>query len=193
MIENIKKDLLENISENRYLHTMRVVETCERLAKVHNEDLEKVRLAALLHDSAKFISKDRVFEMAKELDILDDEIYGYNIALVHAPLAAKIASDKYAIKDQDILNAISYHTTCRENMSLLEKIVFMGDYIEPSRDFRGIEEIRKLAFDDLDGSLILAIDTNIKFLLERGKLISLDSIKARNYLLIEKIKKEGNK
>lgn len=193
MIENIKKDLLENISKNRYLHTMRVVETCERLAKVHNEDLEKVRLAALLHDSAKFISKDRVFEMAKKLDILDEEIYGYNIALVHAPLAAKIARDKYAIKDQDILNAISYHTTGRENMSLLEKIVFMGDYIEPSRDFRGIEEIRKLAFDDLDGSLILAIDTNIRFLLERGKLISLDSIKARNYLLIEKIKKEGNK
>lgn len=191
MIEKIKQDLKQNISEDRYDHTLRVVLCCIKLAKVHGEDLEKTRIAALLHDSAKFPSKEKVFQMAKDLNLLDDDIYLYNKEIIHASLGAKLASIKYNIEDSDILNAIKYHTTGRSEMSLLEKIIFMGDYIEPSRRFHGIDVIRDLAFKDLDGAMLLALDTNLKFLLEKGKLISKDTIEARNYFLIEKLNREG--
>lgn len=191
MIEKIKQNLKQDISKNRYDHTLRVVLCCEKLAKVYGEDLEKTKIAALLHDSAKFLSKEKVFEMAKDLNLLDDDIYFYNKEIIHGYLGAKLAKVKYNIKDCDILNAIKYHTTGRSEMSLLEKIIFMGDYIEPSRSFNGIEEIRNLAYKDLDGAMLLALDTNLKFLLEKGKLISRDTIEARNYFMIERLKKEG--
>lgn len=191
LLEEIKRDLLENISKDRYDHTLRVVECAEKLAKTYGMDLEKTRLTAFLHDSAKFPSKEKIFEMAEKLGILDDEIYFYNKEIIHASLAAKIVIDKYGIRDEDILNAIKYHTTGRKNMSLLEKIIFMADYIEPSRDFKGIEEIRNLAFKDLDKSLLLALNSNLKFLLEKDILISKDTFEARNYLMIENLKKEG--
>lgn len=190
MIEEIKRDLIKNISIDRYEHTLRVVQCSEKLAKTYGTDIEKTRLAAFLHDSAKFPSKEKIFDMSKELGLLDDEIYFYNKEIIHASLAAKIARDKYCIRDEDILNSIKYHTTGRANMSLLEKIIFMADYIEPSRKFRGIEEIRELAFKDLDESILLALNSNLKFLLEKNILISKDTIEARNYLMIERLKKE---
>ena len=193
MIEKIKRDIKRNISEDRYEHTLRVVDCCLELAKAHGGDLDKTTIAALLHDSAKFASKGRVFRMAKELNLIDDDIYLYNKGIIHASLGAKLASLHYGIKDPDILNAIKYHTTGRAGMSLLEKIIFMGDYIEPSRDFSGIEEIRELAFKDLDGSLLLALDGNLKFLLDEEKLISKDTLEARNYFMMERLKKEGGK
>ncbi|MGO1470575.1 MAG: bis(5'-nucleosyl)-tetraphosphatase (symmetrical) YqeK [Tissierella sp.] len=189
MIEKIKKDLLINISKDRYLHTLRVVDTCKKLAINHNMDLEKTTISALLHDSAKFIKKERVVDLAKEFGLLDKSKKPYNTELLHGPLAVKIAISKYDVVDKDILNAIKYHTTGRRNMSLLEKIIFMGDYIEPHRNFEGIQIIRNLAFEDLDKSLLLALDTNIKFLIESKKTISIDSIDARNYLIEENLKK----
>nr|WP_300002102.1 bis(5'-nucleosyl)-tetraphosphatase (symmetrical) YqeK [Tissierella sp.] len=187
MIEKIKQDLKQNISKDRYEHTLRVVNICKELAELYGEDLEKTKIAALLHDSAKFISKDKVFEMARDLNLLDDDIYLYNKEIIHASLGAALAKINYGIEDADILNSISYHTTGRAGMSLLEKIIFIGDYIEPSREFDGIQEIRDLAFKDLDASLLLALDTNLKFLLDRKKLISKDTIEARNYFMIENL------
>ncbi len=190
MIDRIKKDLLKNISKDRYDHTLRVVNTCEKLSRKHNTDLEKTKLAAYLHDSAKFSSKEKILELAKKMDILNDKIYFYNRALIHGPLAARMAKDKYGIVDEDILNAIEYHTTARANMSLLEKIIFIGDYIEPSRNFKGIEAIRKLAFEDLDKSILIALNTNLEYLIKSNQLIAENSIRARNYLMIENFKKE---
>lgn len=194
MIEKIKRDLKHNISKDRYDHTLRVALCCEELAKVYGADLEKTKTAALLHDSAKFPSKEKIFEMARELNLLDDDIYFYNKEIIHASLGAKLAMENYNIEDRDILNSIKYHTTGRRGMSLLEKIIFMGDYIEPSRNFHGIGEIRDLAFKDLDKSMLLALETNLKFLLKNGKLISKDTIEARNYFLTERLKgKEENR
>lgn len=187
MIGEIKKDLIEDISQNRYQHTLRVVETCKKLSKIYGADLIKTEIAALLHDSAKFSCEEKIFNKARELDALDDEIYIYNKDIIHAPLASKIAKDKYNIQDEDILNAIKYHTTGRKNMSLLEKVIFIGDFIEPSRNFDGIGKIRNLAFVDLDKSLLLALNTNLKFLLKKEKLISRDTIEARNYLMMREI------
>ena len=107
-----------------------------------------------------------------------------NIALAHGPIGEFIAREKYNIQNENILNAIRYHTTGRENMGLMEKIVFIADLIEPSRKFPGVEEMRKLAYENLNKSIIFALDNNIQFVVERNNLLHLDPIKARNYLLI---------
>lgn len=190
MVEIIKQDLINKLSKDRYEHTLRVVDMCVRLAEKYGADLEKTKMAALLHDSAKLSSNEEQVKMADSLNLLSEDIYYYNKEIVHPILGAKLAEDKYAIDDEDILNAIKYHTTGRENMSLLEKIIFIGDYIEPERKFDGIEEIRELAFKDLDASILLALNTSLKFLLENDRLISPNTLKSRNYLMIEKIKKK---
>lgn len=186
MINKIKEDLKETISKNRYEHTLRVVKTCQELSKAYGADIGKVKVAALLHDSAKIDGSKDIVEMAKELNLLDDEIYFYNKALIHGPLAAKMAKKKYNIEDEEILDAIKYHTTGRKTMGLVEKIVFMGDFIEPARKFDGIDEIRRVSFIDLDRALLLALNSNLEFLLKEGKLISKDTIEARNYLMMRK-------
>jgi predicted HD superfamily hydrolase involved in NAD metabolism len=92
----------------------------------------------------------------------------------------------YDVHDKEILSAIYYHTTGKENMSLLEKIVYIADYIEPNRDFEGVERVRELAFVDLNESLIQSMDNTIKYIVDKKILIHLDTIKARNYLILEK-------
>lgn len=194
MINKIKEDLMETISKDRYEHTLRVVKTCQELSETYGADIEKVKVAALLHDSAKINGSKDIVEVAKKFNLLDDEIYLYNKALIHGPLAAKLAKEKYNIEDEEILDAIKYHTTGRKAMGLVEKIVFMGDFIEPNRSFDGINEIRRVSFIDLDRGLLLALNSNLEFLLKEGKLISKDTIEARNYLMMRKEdKKEMNK
>ena len=103
---------------------------------------------------------------------------------------SKIAEVKFKVTDKEILNAIKYHTTGRENMTLFDKIIFIADYIEPSRNFQGIEEVRKMAYEDLDKSIIMAMDKTINFLIDNQILIHTRTVEARNYLIINIMKKE---
>ncbi|WP_237722304.1 bis(5'-nucleosyl)-tetraphosphatase (symmetrical) YqeK [Keratinibaculum paraultunense] len=98
----------------------------------------------------------------------------------------KIAIKEYKVTNKNVLNAIRYHTTGRENMSLLEKIVYVADIIEPGRKFEGVDTIRQLAYEDIDKCLLYALDRTIVFVISKGKLIHLDTIKARNQLIILK-------
>lgn len=179
------------IGEKRFNHTLGVVDTALKLSKTYNCDEEKVEIAALLHDCAKY--KDRLYllKMANDFDIILDDTMKYEMELIHGPLGAKIAKETYKIDDIDILNAIEYHSTGRENMSLLEKIIYIADYIEPGRSFPGVEEIRELAFIDLDKALLLAMDNTISFLISKRGLIHLNTINARNFMI--KQLKEKNK
>lgn len=192
MYEKIKSQLKEDVGTSRLQHSLRVLEVAQSLGGIYGADLEKVSLAALLHDCAKLEDKNNLLKRAYDFDIILDEIMLNNCELIHGPLGAKIAEEKYNIKDQEILNAIEFHTTGRENMSLVEKIVFIADYIEPKRNFLGVEEVRELAFKDLDSSIILSIEQNIKFLIDKGRLISINTIKARNYLKMIKLKEGSN-
>jgi len=185
MYKDIKKDLEESIGKKRLEHSLRVLETAEKLGNIYNEDIDKLKIAALLHDSAKFKDKDILFKKAIDYNLSLDNIMLNNSELIHGPLGAKIAEHEYNIKDKDILNAIKYHTTGRENMTMIEKIIFISDYIEPVRDFPGVDKVRELAFKDLDGSLILAMKKTIKFLIDNDQLISVDTVKAINYLKIK--------
>lgn len=166
------------------------METAEKLAKVYGCDKYKARLAGLIHDCGKIENDRELLKMAFEFGIIHDDVEDVNIALLHGPLGAEIAKNEFEIKDLEILNAIRYHTTGKENMSLLEKIIYIADYIEPNRDFPLVEEIRRLAFLDLDKAILLAMDNTIKYVVDNGWVLDTETVKARNFLL-KKIQRES--
>ena len=108
--------------------------------------------------------------------------------LWHAIVAPILGKKVFKIEDDEILNAMRWHTTGKENMSNLDKIIYLADLIEPSRNFNGLDELRKVAREDLDLAMIKALTHTIKFLLDRGVAIDGNTIKARNYLLYNNVK-----
>ena len=185
MIENwVYEKLKESIGVKRYKHSLGVMNTSIELSKLYNCSIKKAALAGLLHDCGKLQGEINLLKIADDFDIIVDNVMKKNPDLIHCFIGEIIAKKEYNIYDKDILNAIRYHTTGREAMSLLEKIVYIADIIEPSRNFEGVDKIRELAYKDLDKSILYAINSTIKFVIDRGKLIHLDTIKARNHLLI---------
>lgn len=186
MNSSIMKDIKTRVGVTRYEHILRVSVVAEELAIIHKVDVMKAKKAALLHDCAKIQNEELLLEKAKDFNVVLTPELLENVQLIHAKLGARIAEEIYGVHDEDILNAISYHTTGRKNMSDLEKIIFIADYIEPARRFQGIEEIRDLAFVDIDKSILKALNLTMDFLISRNQLISLDSLEARNQLIIDK-------
>jgi predicted HD superfamily hydrolase involved in NAD metabolism len=181
--EQIKKYLKDNLKAKRYEHVLGVRESAIRLAEIYNGDLKKVKIAALVHDCAKNMNDQQLIKISEEHNLHISEICRQSPQLLHGPVGAIIAQETMGVEDQDILNAVAYHTTGRKNMSLLEKIIYIADYIEPNRNFPGIDSLRNLAYEDLDLALLRSFDNTIKFVIDRGELLHLDTIESRNYML----------
>lgn len=191
MDKEILNILLSDIGESRFKHTLRVVEESKKLALIHDVDISKAEIAALFHDCAKYRDKKKLLKMANDFDIILNDIMKNNHELIHAPLGAKIAKYKYGIVDKDILNSIKYHTTGRKDMTSLEKIIYIADYIEPNRKFCGVEKVRELAYINLDKSVLEAMDQSIIYLIKNNIIVSRDTIEARNqYKFKDKNKEE---
>lgn len=180
---NYYEKLKEDIGINRYNHAIRVRDTAIELAKKFHCDINKAMLAGLLHDCGKYHDKDYLLKQAFKFGIMSDESLINNKHIIHAPLGAIIAQREYNVDDDDVLSAIRYHTTGRENMTLLEKIVYLADYIEPERDFHGLAEVRALAKENIDLAILKALENSIFYLLDTHRMIHLDTLKARNYLI----------
>jgi putative HD superfamily hydrolase of NAD metabolism len=180
--EAIKEYLKHNISEKRLIHTLGVAESAVELAVLYGENVEKARYAALVHDCAKNIKDDKLIQIARAHNYKIDSICKKNAQLLHGLIGAIIAYEKMEIKDKEIFNAVRYHTTGKKNMSKLEKIIYLADYIEPSRDFSGVNNLRELAKINLDEAVLLALNNTIKFVISRGELLHIDTVHARNYL-----------
>lgn len=175
--------LKTNLKDSRYIHSMGVSEVAEKLALIYGFDMKKAKLAGMIHDCAKNLSNDELLKIAIAHDCEVDDILKANASLLHGVVGAIIAKEKMGIDDQEILNSITYHTTGKENMSLLEKIIYLADYIEPNRNFDGVELLRKASFEDLNRAMLLAFDNTINYVLLRGQLLHLNTVKARNYLI----------
>lgn len=186
----ILKRLEENIGKKRTEHSVGVMETAVKLANLYGGDENKAKIAGLLHDCAKYKDRSYLLKKADDFDIILDKMMSGNIQLIHGPLGAKVAKKDFGIEDEETLDAIRYHTTGRENMSLLEKIVYVADFTEPNRNFPGVDEARRLAYENLDKSLRCVMENSIVKLLQMNKVIHLDTIKARNYLVFEEEKSE---
>jgi predicted HD superfamily hydrolase involved in NAD metabolism len=182
--DEIKAYLKARVSEKRFNHVLGVSDTAIKMAEKYNCNLEKAKMAALLHDIAKKMTDDELIKLVKEKGHKLNSVEENNPQLLHALAAAVIAREEMKIEDEDILNSVIYHTTGREDMSLLEKIIYIADYIEPSRDFPGVEKIRTAAFENIDKALLMALESSIQYVIKKGELLHIETIKARNYLII---------
>ncbi|MGN1327384.1 MAG: bis(5'-nucleosyl)-tetraphosphatase (symmetrical) YqeK, partial [Clostridia bacterium] len=188
LIEEIKKDLKEILSEKRYIHSVGVMEMCEILAKRYNADVETAKLAGILHDIAKEIPPEEKLKYVEQNNIQIDEIERINTPILHGKIGADIAKNKYGVNEQ-IQKAIEYHTTTSPEMDMIAKIVYVSDKIELNRKSEDYDIIyeRELAQKDLDETIIYIINSNIKSLIKKNKLIHPKSIQTRNTLLCKKI------
>ena len=180
-LKKYENEILERIGEKRFLHTIRVKDTAIKLAKIHDVDVEKAEIAGFLHDCAKIRDKKDLIKAAKENNLLLTKEMIKAPQIIHSYLGALFAREFYGIDDEDILNAITYHTTGRANMSDLEKIIFLADYIEPLRNFDGVERARELANKDLDAAMYFALNNTLRFLVERDSYIVPATVLARNF------------
>ncbi|TFZ40030.1 HD domain-containing protein [Soehngenia longivitae] len=180
---NYDEIIKNTLDEKRYLHTKGVVNTAIQLADKYGADKEKASIAAYLHDYAKPLKYDESLMLIDKFGIILDEETLENKELLHAPLGMIIAKYEFGISDEEILDAIRYHTTGKENMPLLTKIIYLADLIEPSRNFDGVDKIRELAFKDLDQALIVSMNNTIVYLIQKNSVIHSDTYKARNYII----------
>lgn len=184
--EQMKVYLREKLSEGRYNHSLGVKDSAESLAKRYGANVSKAKIAGLIHDCAKEMDKKQILDICRKDGCDIDYILEANPALLHGSAGAIIARDVMKVEDKDILNAIKNHTIGRKNMSLLEKVIYLADYIEPSRDFPGVEELRSATCRSLDEALILSFDKTIEVVISRGGLIHKDTIEARNFIICNK-------
>jgi predicted HD superfamily hydrolase involved in NAD metabolism len=168
--EKALKLVKKQLTEHRYQHTIGVMETAVQLAEKYGADEKKAELAAIFHDYAKFREKDEMKSIIQEQN-MDKELLLYNSELWHAPVGAYLVQKEADVSDSEVLDAIRYHTSGRPNMTLLEKIIYLADYIEPGRHFPGVEEVREMAEKDLNRALIQAMKNTIMFLMKKNQRI----------------------
>lgn len=182
-VEEIKGYLKNNLKPSRYGHTLGVVNTAIKLAEIYGEDKSKAEIAALCHDVAKNMSNEELRKLIDNENIILSIDEENTQELWHSIIAPVIARKVFGIEDEEVLNAMRWHTTGKENMTNLEKIVYLADLIEPSRKFDGIDEIREIAYKDLDLAMLKALTHTIIYLLKQGCAVDINSVKARNYLV----------
>lgn len=171
------------LNAQRFQHSLRVKDTSIALAKIYNINEEKARIAGLVHDCAKNLKNNEINDFLEKNGYNIDEMFKNNSNILHGLIGSIIAENIMNITDRDVLNAIAFHTTGRANMSMLEKIIYLADYIEPMRNFNGVEILRTLAYENLDEALLLSFNNTIKYVIDKGDFIHKDTIEARNFIL----------
>ena len=177
-----QKKLKREMDEGRYQHTPGVMYTAAALAMRYEYDIQKAQIAGLLHDCAKCIPNGKKLKLCEKYQIPVTEVENRNPFLLHAKLGSFLASHEYDVQDEEILSAILYHTTGKPGMSLLDKIVYIADYIEPRRNKApNLTEVRKLAFLDLDAALYKILSDTLSYLDEGTGEVDEMTIKAYEY------------
>jgi predicted HD superfamily hydrolase involved in NAD metabolism len=180
----IKNEVQKMLKPKRFKHSLGVEKETVKLCKLYHVNEEEGRLASILHDCAKGFSAEKLLDYAKVYQIDVDEIMLDLPDLLHGPIAAMYAKECFGLENEDIFNAIWYHTTGRKYMSKLEKIIYLADMIEEDRKFNGIEEIRNEALIDLDKALLMSCNCTIGYIIKENRLIHPLTIELRNSLLV---------
>ncbi len=169
------------MKQKRVPHVMGVEEEAERLALRWGADPGMARRAAILHDCTKYLNLEEQLELCQKYGVELDDLERQAVKLLHSKTGACIARAVFGEPDQ-VYEAICWHTTAKADMTTLEKIIYMADYIEPNRDFDGVERLRRLAYSDLDKGLLLGVETTIQEMEERHLPIHKKTIEARQWL-----------
>lgn len=168
--QKLRKQLENEHKPDRFDHTLGVAYTAANMAFLYGADIEKALIAGYLHDCAKCMTHEEQIKICEKNDIEITEVERKNHSLLHAKVGMYLARTKYDVYDPEILGAIRWHTTGREDMTLLEKIVYIADFIEPNRrPLENMAEIRKEAFTDLDKCLAHILHDSVIYLKTIGK------------------------
>lgn len=168
-INKIRKSIEKSLDNKRYEHTLGVAYTGAALAMCYGADSRRAQIAGLLHDCAKCIDNQKKIDICEKHNIPINETERRNPFLLHAKVGSYIAMHKYHVNDSDIIYAILNHTTGRPDMSLLEKIIFIADYIEPGRrNAPNLHMIRKQAFINIDKTMVMILGDTLNYLEQSG-------------------------
>lgn len=190
-LSEIRKKLKKELDKGRYEHTKGVMYTAGCLAMAHEYSVEQAMLAGLLHDCAKCIPNDDKIKICEKYDIPITPVEYESPYLLHAKLGAYLAETEYEVKDPQILHAIKVHTTGEPDMSLLDKIIYIADYIEPGRDKApNLSYVRKLAFRNLDACMAEILRDTLKYL--SGRDGSVDPMTKKTYDYYEQYLTDNN-
>ncbi len=169
------------VKAKRLRHIQGTEAEAVRLAQRWGADPEKARRAAILHDCTKYLDGEEQLQLCAKYGIVLDELEKRAVKLLHAKTGAALARHLFGVSD-DIYEAIFWHTTGKADMTLLEKILYTADYMEPSRDFEGVERLRALAYTDLDAAVLLGCDMSIADMEERHQPVHPNTLEARDWL-----------
>ena len=173
----LRRQVIPLLSSQRIAHTAGCEHEAVQLAKLWGEDPEKAAVAGILHDSTKNLSYDEQLILCDKYGIILDNAQRENPKLLHAITGAALAKDRFGVSEE-ISQAIRWHTTGKPDMNTLEKIIYLADYIEPTRDFEGVERLRELAYEDLDAALALGLEMSLEELRRQNVEPHRDTVEA---------------
>lgn len=183
-IEQYKDMIKPFLSKKRFYHSVCVCESAEALAKKYGADQERAAVAGILHDIMKDTPPEEQLKMMTRYDIVLSEVERSAQKLWHAMLGAAYLENEFELSDREILDAVRYHTTARANMTLLEKVIFIADFISADRDYFGVDNMRKAAEISLEQAMVEGITFNIKDLAASYRPIHPDTIAAYNQVVL---------
>ncbi|WP_082233770.1 bis(5'-nucleosyl)-tetraphosphatase (symmetrical) YqeK [Halobacillus massiliensis] len=172
-----------HLKQSRFEHTIRVADTAIILADRFGADVKKTEIAAILHDYAKHKPKELLRKWIETDRRLSKDLLHFHHELWHGPVGALMLEKEVGLNDHSVQSAIACHTSGKVNMSLLDKVVFLADYIEPGRNFEGVEDVRDLAKERLDSACLLALRNTMQFLISKEQTVYPDTLHAYNQLV----------
>lgn len=182
--EKTRESVLSRLSGYRYTHTLGVEQAARRLARQYGADETLAACAACFHDITKTLSREEQLNLCEKYDIIPCDVEKDEWKMLHGKTAAAIAAREYGAP-REVVDAIAFHTTGRRDMTLLDKIIYLADYIEDNRAFDGVETARSLAKKDINEALLYCFDSSLCELVGRCKLIHADTVEARNALIAQ--------
>ena len=182
-ISEIEKVIKSALSEKRYYHSLCVMERCAEYAEIYGVDKEKAKRVGLAHDIAKEMSDEEKLRYTKQNDIYVDNVELRHLGLLHAKIGADIAKKKFGFSD-DMCNAIRLHTTGGENMELLDKVLYVADATGKDRTWKDVDAVIQMARQNIDDAVLYILNMEITDKVKEGKLIHVNSILARNSIIM---------
>lgn len=182
-INDYTQIIRQRMGDYRFIHSVNVAKAAVKLAEIYGADITKAEIAGILHDCCKEISKDDMLQIIRDSGIILDSAEKNSPKLWHAIAGSCYVRDVLKIEDEDIINSIRYHTTGRENMSLLEKVIFTADFISDERSYDDIEIMREKAYRDLDEAMLYALKFTISSLVSRDLIVHHNTVKCYNDVL----------
>ncbi len=180
-IPQLRPIALSYLKAKRCTHVLGTAATAVKLAEKYGADAHRAEVAGLLHDCTKKLSMAEQLALCERYGIVLDELEKKALKLLHAKTGAALARDVFGV-DDEIYNAILWHTTGKPNMTVLEKVIYLADFIEPTRDFPGVDTLRRTVWEDLDRGLLMGLEMTVEEMQEMGSPIHVNTLTARDYL-----------